>query len=72
MLDNGKIDTANKWVKAIATENGCRYLDTQSILKDEKGNLKDSYSESFNDGIHLDNEVYVAILEYIRTHAITD
>ena len=72
LLDNGKIDTANKWVKAIATENGCRYLNTQRILKDEKGNLKDSYSESFNDGIHLDNEVYVAILEYIRTHALTD
>ena len=70
-LDNAKINTANKWVKAIAAENGCHYLDTQSILKDEKGNLKDSYCNS-NDGIHMGKEAYVAILEYIRTHALTD
>ena len=70
-LDNGKIDTANKWVKAIAAENGCRYLDTQSILKDDKNCLKENYCNS-SDGIHMGKEAYVAILEYIRTHAITD
>ena len=70
-LDNTKIDTANKWVKAIAAENGCRYLDTQSILKDDKNCLKDNYCNS-SDGIHMGKEAYVAILEYIRTHAITD
>ena len=69
-LDNAKIDTANKWVKAIASENGCRYLDTQSILKDDKNFLKEEYAES--DGIHLHKNAYVAILEYIRTHAIAD
>ena len=70
-LDNTKIDTANKWVKAIAAENGCRYLDTQSILKDDKNCLKENYCNS-SDGIHMGKEAYVAILEYIRTHAITD
>ena len=70
-LDNTKIDTANKWVKAIAAENGCHYLDTQSILKDDKNCLKANYCNS-TDGIHLGKEAYVAILEYIRTHAITD
>lgn len=70
-LDNTKIDAANKWVKAIAAENGCRYLDTQSILKDDKNCLKDSYCNS-TDGIHMGREAYVAILEYIRTHALTD
>ena len=70
-LDNGKIDTANKWVKAIAAENGCHYLDTQSTLKDEKNCLKANYCNS-NDGIHMGKEAYVAILEYIRTHALTD
>jgi lysophospholipase L1-like esterase len=70
-LDNTKIDTANKWVKAIAAENGCRYLDTQSILKDDKNCLKDNYCNS-SDGIHMGKEAYVAILEYIRTHALTD
>ena len=70
-LDNAKIDTANKWVKAIASENGCRYLDTQSILKDESNSLKAEYCNS-SDGIHLGTNAYEAILEYIRTHALTD
>ena len=70
-LDNAKINNANKWVKAIAAENGCRYLDTQSILKDDKGCLKENYCNS-TDGIHMGKEAYVAILEYIRTHALTD
>ena len=70
-LDNTKINNANKWVKDIAAENGCRYLDTQSILKDDKGCLKENYCNS-TDGIHLGKEAYVAILEYIRTHALTD
>lgn len=70
-LDNTKIDTANKWVKAIAADNGCHYLDTQSILKDENNCLKEEYCNS-NDGIHLGKNAYEAILQYIRTHAITD
>ena len=70
-LDNAKIDNANKWVKAVAAENGCFYLDTQSILKDDKNCLKENYCNS-TDGIHMGAEAYVAILEYIRTHALTD
>ncbi len=68
-LDNQKIDTANRWVKAVAAENGCRYLDTQSILKDENNCLKAEYCNS-TDGIHLGTEAYKAILTYIRTHAV--
>ncbi len=71
VLDNTKIDTANKWVKAVAAENRCRYLDTQSILKDETNCLKADYCNS-GDGIHLATEAYVAILTYIRTHAVSD
>lgn len=70
-LDNAKIDTANKWVKAIAADNGCHYLDTQSILKDENNFLKEEYCNS-TDGIHLGKNAYEAILQYIRTHAVTD
>ncbi len=71
VLDNAKIDIANQWVKAVAAETGCRYLDTQTILKDENNCLKASYCNS-TDGIHLGKEAYEAILTYIRTHAITD
>ena len=70
-LDNAKIDTANKWVKAIAADNGCHYLDTQSILKDENNFLKEEYCNS-TDGIHLGKNAYEAILQYIRTHAVTN
>lgn len=71
VLDNQKIDTANRWVKAIAAETGCRYLDTQSILKDANNCLKEEYCNS-SDGIHLSENAYTAILTYIRTHAVTD
>lgn len=67
-LSNDKIDNANKWVKAVAAETGCRYLDTQSVLKDENNNLKAEYCNS-SDGIHLGANAYQVILEYIRTHA---
>ena len=69
-LDNERIDTANGWVKDIAAENGCRYLDTQSVLKDEEGCLKAEYCNSA-DGIHLNKEAYEVILAYVRTHALT-
>ena len=71
VLNNQKIDTANTWVKAIAAENGCRYLNTQSVLKDGSNCLKAEYCNS-TDGIHLTASAYEAILAYIRTHAVTD
>ena len=70
-LNNQKIDTCNTWVKAIAAENGCYYLNTQSILKDSNNCLKAEYCNS-SDGIHLKKEAYEAILQYIRTHAVPD
>ena len=56
------------WAKEIALENGLKYLDTQSILKDEFGAQKQEYS--VQDGVHMNKEAYEAILYYIRTHAI--
>ena len=69
-LDNAKIDTANGWVKDVAAGNGCRYLDTQEVLKDGEGCLKKEYCSSA-DGIHLNKEAYEVILAYVRTHALT-
>lgn len=70
ILSNDKIDRANRWVKAVAADTGCPYLDTQSVLKDDSGCLKAEYCIS-TDGIHLTKEAYEAILTYIRTHAYT-
>ena len=80
-LDNGKIDTANKWVKAVAKDCGCYYLDRfaladinltyYEVVRIFVRNNRENYCNS-SDGIHMGKEAYVAILEYIRTHAITD
>lgn len=71
VLSNAKIDKCNVWVKEIAEKNGCRYLDTQSVLKDDRNNLRDSYCSN-EDGIHLNADAYKVILQYIRTHALTE
>lgn len=70
VLTNDKIDTANEWVKEVAAETGCRYLDTQSVLKGSDNCLIPSLCDS-SDGIHLTTEAYRRILSYIRTHAYT-
>lgn len=67
-ITNKGIDQLNVWAKELAFEEEVRYLDTQSILKDENGAQMEKYSEL--DGVHLNSEAYYAIIEYIRTHAI--
>ena len=60
------IDKINSWQKELAEEYNIRYLDTQSILRDSNGYLKQEYQNG--DGIHLTAEGYRALLSYIRTH----
>jgi lysophospholipase L1-like esterase len=69
-INNNKIDAANKWVKAIAKECGVKYLDTQSVLRGDDGNLIKSYQNG--DGIHLETSGFQAVLTYIRYHGYTD
>ena len=66
-ITNAGIDRINEWVKDIAEESGVKYLDTQSILKDENGAQKVEYNE--DDGVHMNAQAYRLILNYIRTHA---
>lgn len=67
-ITNNGINRLNEWVKELAFEEGLKYLDTQSILKDENGAQLEYYGE--NDGVHMNAEAYIAIIEYIRTHAL--
>ena len=67
-ISNESIDRLNEWAKEISTEEGLRYLDTQSILKDENGAQFEHYN--VKDGVHMNADAYNAIIEYIRTHAI--
>ena len=65
-ITNEKINTANLWVQAIAENTGCKYLDTQSILKDETGALKMDFS---NDrALHLNSDTLTNVIKYVRTH----
>lgn len=65
---NAKIDRANAEVAKLAAKRGCRYIDINAPLKDEKGNLKAEYTY---EGIHIQEEGYRAIfpllLPYIRS-----
>ena len=68
VLTNAQIDRANGWVVELAETEGCAYLDTCRVLKDESGALAAQYCDSA-DGIHLNRAAYEVILAYIRTHA---
>ena len=69
-LCNANIDTANNWIKQLAAEQGCKYLDTKSVLKNDKGTMIAAYDNG--DGIHMTADAYKAVLQYIRTHGYTD
>lgn len=66
-ISNEKIATANTWIKRIADENGCKYLNTYEILVSEQGTLPESSHNG--DGIHLSGETFEIVMQYIRTHA---
>ena len=67
-ITNKGIDRINGWLKEIALERSLPYLDTQSVLKNSYGALKDEYENG--DGVHMNEGAYQIILEYIRTHAV--
>ena len=65
-ITNAKIDSANLWIQSIATDTGCKYLNTASILKDESGALPLDFS---NDrALHLNPDTLDNVISYIRTH----
>jgi hypothetical protein len=68
-INNDKINTANQWLRDIASEYGVRYLDTVSVLAVGTGGfLPETYHNG--DGIHLNGETFTIVLDYIKTHAL--
>ncbi len=65
---NEIIDQINEWAIELCEEEGLSYLAVNEILKDENGRLKNEYQNG--DGHHLTREAYLAILNYLRTHAV--
>ena len=65
---NGYIMTLNEWIPEIAAaHDGVRVVDTASVLRTVDGVLGSAYD--VGDGIHLTANAYVAVLDYLRTHA---
>ena len=52
----------------LAGEYEIKYLDTASVLSDSEGYLLTQYDNG-GDGIHLNAEGLLTVLQYIRTHA---
>ncbi len=69
-LCNANIDIANGWIRQLAAEQGCKYLDTATVLKNDNGAMIALYDSG--DGIHMTADAYKAVLQYIRTHGYTD
>ena len=65
---NGIIDQINGWALELCEDERISYLAVNEILKDEHGRLKNEYQNG--DGHHLTREAYLAILNYLRTHAV--
>ena len=67
-IPNERINDANGWLLTLANDEGVKYLDTASVLKDSSGALKEAYNADHKDGYHINAEAYREILQYIRTH----
>ncbi|MBQ4091188.1 MAG: hypothetical protein IJC64_02600 [Clostridia bacterium] len=65
-ISNEKIDRANGWILDLCSTLSLRYLNTAEVLKDEKGDLRSEYDGG--DGMRLNEQGYLAMVEYIKTH----
>ena len=65
-LKNNRLSTANGWIIGVAAATGNRYLDVQEVLTDDSGNLRQDYTNG--DGIHLNEDAFDQVIQYIRTH----
>ena len=60
---NERIDMLNEKLKEIAAEEGYTFIDTASVVRNEKGFLKDELCSG--DGIHMVTEAYYLMLGVI-------
>jgi hypothetical protein len=63
-----RIALCNSWIQELAGEYEVKYLNTASVLSDTDGYLLSQYDNG-GDGIHLNEEGLLTVLQYIRTHA---
>ncbi len=63
--NNENLRTANQAVEALAAELGCRYIDVNRGLIDDRGKLKKEYTI---EGIHMYANAYQIILENMKPY----
>ena len=64
--NNEKIDLANKEVEKLAQKHNAKFINVNTSLKDSVGNLKAEYTI---EGMHINREGYLAILDDILKYA---
>ena len=69
-ITNDTVTAANSWILHIAEQYGLKYVDAFSCLVGEDGNIIPELV--MTDGLHPNKDGLTRVLEYIRTHALTD
>ena len=64
------VEEFNEFLYELAVERDLYYLDTESILCDENGEMLDKYNSG--DGLHYNKAANEAILQYIIHHPVPD
>lgn len=65
-INNAKLAEASRWIYEVAAEQGVRYMDSASAVRNENGALPENLH--IGDGYHLNGEAHRMVLKYIRTH----
>lgn len=68
-ITNSVINAYNDGLYELANEKKVYYLDINSAMKDENGQLPE---EAARDGVHFKRDYYLKWLEYLKSHAIYD
>lgn len=68
-LNNQNVDAFNVWLKNYCDEKGYKFLDVNSILRDENGYLKEEYcSDPDDQGIHFTDEACNLWADYLKNN----
>ena len=65
-INNKKICEANTWILSVAEHTGVKFLNTYTVLIGENDYMISAYQNG--DGLHLNEDGFRAVLNYIRTH----
>ncbi len=63
MASNADVQALNDFIRPLAEQAGCKFIDLYSLFVDAQGELK---AELSNDGIHLSHQGYTLWCEAIR------